>query len=117
VIGGADSDTITAVNRGDILISGRTAYDGPSVDKSALLAMLAEWQRTDADYVTRINHLRNGNGLNNGNVLALGSTVFHDGTRTINFLHSSPATGEELDWFFASNTDNLDGQQTGEQVN
>src|SRR6266446_10861510 len=54
LIGGAGQSTLQAGAGGDILIGGTTTYDN---NAAALAAVLAEWSRTDIDYLTRIAHL------------------------------------------------------------
>src|SRR5262249_54812383 len=63
LIGGLGSDTLNGNGGDDILIGGTTSYDA---NPAALCALLAEWGRTDASYSTRVNHLKNGGGLNGG---------------------------------------------------
>ena len=62
-----------------------------------LFLLLAEWNRQDLEYGDRINHLRNGGGLN-GNVLLNAGTVAHD--NSVDVLIGSSG----LDWFW----DNID---------
>jgi hypothetical protein len=78
----------------NILIAGTTAHD-TNVD--ALDALIAEWTSGDAD---RVNHIRNGGGLNGTYVLLTGAdaTVFDDSAR--DFL----TLGGDGDWFFYKNT-------------
>ena len=83
MIGGPDDD---------LLISGYTSYDR---DTTALDAILAEWQRTDEDYATRITNLRNGVG-SGGYHLVLGETVLDDGAADV----LTGAGG--MDWFWAN---------------
>ena len=45
--------------------------------------MLAEWQRTDVNYATRVTDLKNGTGLTQGNKLTFGTTVKDDGGSNI----------------------------------
>jgi Ca2+-binding RTX toxin-like protein len=97
LIGGLGSDTIVGNSGDDIVIGGRTAFDA---NEAALLSVLREWQRTDRDYLTRINDLRVGGGLNGTNKLiagtAPGGTVFDDAATD----HLTGGSG--LDWFFAN---------------
>jgi Ca2+-binding RTX toxin-like protein len=73
LIGGAGASTLSAGGGGDILIAGRTAHDA---NVAALLAVLAEWGRTDRDYSARVsNLLGNGNDGLNGTVRLTPQTV------------------------------------------
>ncbi|HMC66421.1 MAG TPA: PKD domain-containing protein, partial [Gemmataceae bacterium] len=94
LIGGAGADHLVAAGGEDILIAGTTAFDR---DVTALCAVLTEWTRTDANYVTRISHLQgtNSGGLN-GPYLLTTTTVLDDGAADV-------LTGKAgLDWFFAN---------------
>jgi hypothetical protein len=73
----------------DILIGSSTSWD---TNLAALKVILAEWARTDADYATRINPLRNGGGLNDSYLLNT-STVFDD------FTADTLKGDGGLDWF------------------
>src|SRR5262249_57119840 len=75
LIGGAGADTLNA-GGGDILIGGTTSYDS---NLTALAFILAEWDRTDVDYATRVGQLSGslGGGLN-GSYLLNSTTVFDD---------------------------------------
>ena len=62
---------------------------------------MAEWTRTDQTYVQRVDHLRNGGGLNEGVLLETDgptATVFDDNAADL--LTGSAGT----DWFFATLT-------------
>jgi Ca2+-binding RTX toxin-like protein len=99
LIGGTGSDSITGGTGDDILISGTTTFD---TNHAALQSILAEWQRTDRDYNTRISDLRNGGGLNGSNKLIWGTTVLDDAAAdTLQGDPPPPATAG-LDWFFAN---------------
>lgn len=83
----------------DLLIAGTTAYDA---DLSALMAIMAEWTSGNS-YATRVSNLRNGTGLNGGNVLRVAgdagagpTTVFDDDA--VDNLRGQAG----LDWFFAN---------------
>ena len=77
---------------GDLLIAGSTSYD---LDPMALDAILAEWQRSDEDYPTRIMNLRTGVGPG-GYHLVLGETVFDDGAADV------LTGGAGRDWYWAN---------------
>src|SRR5205807_1100027 len=102
------TDTLRAGSGGDILIGGTTTYDG---NAAALVAVLAEWGRTDIDYVTRIAHLAGSTsgGLN-------GSSLLNASTVQGNDLADNLYGGAGMDWFFAGMTDVLFNTTTGEVV-
>jgi Ca2+-binding RTX toxin-like protein len=93
LIGGSGGDTVTGGSGDDIVISGSTTYD---TNKTALLRILQEWQRTDQTYAQRIDNLRHGGGDNGSFVLVWGTTVKDDGSPDV--LTGGPG----LDWFFAN---------------
>jgi hypothetical protein len=110
LIGGQGADTIRAGSGGAIVISGYTDYDA---NVPALLAVMKEWGRTDADYTTRVKHLNGslGGGLN-GSYRLTTTTVHDDGV--IDSLYG----GAGMDWYFvgrkSKNKDALYGQTSGE---
>ena len=89
----------------EILAGGPTSYSDESTgatDTAALLAILAEWTRTDQTYAQRVDHL-SGNvsgGLNGAHVLNA-TTVLADSE--VDQLFGSSGT----DWFLASPFDML----------
>ncbi|MFL5328627.1 MAG: NPCBM/NEW2 domain-containing protein [Gemmataceae bacterium] len=102
-IAGMGSNRITTGAGSDIVIGGYTDFDA---NRTALLAMMAEWTRTDIDYATRVGHLRgSAGGLNAGFVLTL-DTVHDNGTSDI--LNA----GQGVDWLLyhktGSNKDTTD---------
>ncbi len=95
LIGGRGSDTLVGGAADDLLISGTTVYDN-DMDHAALMAILAEWKRTDRTYSQRTSDLRQGGGLNGTANLVWGSTVLDDNA-------TDQLTGNgTLDWFFAN---------------
>jgi hypothetical protein len=111
LIGGTGADTLRAGRGGAILIGGTTDYDA---NLAALLAVMKEWGRTDADYNTRVKHLNGslGGGLNGS--YRLTRTTVHD-DNVIDYLYG----GAGLEWFFVSNGKNKDrifNQTSGEVV-
>jgi hypothetical protein len=112
LIGGAGADTLRAGSGDAILIGGYTSYDG---NVPALLALMKEWGRTDANYTTRVKHL-NGtlSGGLNGSFRLTKSTVQEDSV-TDNLYG-----GAGMDWFIVSGTgrkkDKVFGQTSGELV-
>ncbi len=96
LIGGAGADLLNGMAGDDRLIAGNTAYD---TNLPALGAVMAEWSRTDASYLTRISHLTGGlGGGQNGAFLLRPGTVFDDGARNV----LTGAGGSN--WFFAHGT-------------
>ena len=112
LIGGLGADTLVAGSGGDILIGGYTSYD---TNVTALAYLMAEWDRIDVKYASRVGHL-NGNlsGGLNGPYLLNAKTV-HDDNAT-DLLYGGAGT----DWFFAhlygTSTDRVNGQTSGEVV-
>lgn len=98
LIGGLGADTINGSGGDDVVIGGRTKFDS---DQMALLAIMAEWSRTDETYATRVSHLKappkgkGGVAGLNGSIFLNTSTVFDDAA--IDALLGGSGT----DWFFA----------------
>lgn len=91
LIGGLGADTLRAGGGDDILIGGSTDYDA---NLPALLAVMKEWGRTDADYNTRIKHLQgNLSGGQNGSYRLTATTIHND--NNIDSLYGGAGT----DWF------------------
>ena len=96
------------------MIGGSTDYDA---NLPALLAVMREWGRTDADYGTRLKHLQGAlaGGLN-GSYRLTTATVHDDGT--VDTLYGWAG----MDWFLArkkgstTNKDNVTGAAAGEVV-
>jgi hypothetical protein len=108
LIGGAGpTTTIAAGSGGAILIGGSTIYDN---DNAALVAILAEWQRTDRTYRQRVGDLANGGGLNGTKVLAFGTTVHDDGSQ------GSLVGGTGMDWFLTNLASRVVGARTSEVI-
>jgi RTX calcium-binding nonapeptide repeat (4 copies) len=113
LIGGAGADTLRGGGNDDILIGGSSDYDA---NVAALLAVLKEWGRTDADYTTRVKHL-NGtlSGGLNGSYRLTATTVHDDAAADSLFGEAG------TDWFFAQKKgpppkDQVNDQGTGEVV-
>jgi hypothetical protein len=103
LIGGFGRNTVRGAVADDIVIGGRTIFDG---NIPALVSILAEWQSATA-YSLRISHLKHGGGLNGANVLVLNSTVFVSSVapgprygRGGGFQQSTLVGGGGLNWFF-----------------
>ncbi len=63
IIGGQGADVLRGRGGADLLIGNRTAFDA---NQDALIALMAEWGRTDVTYQERMDHLLGfaANGLN-----------------------------------------------------
>jgi parallel beta-helix repeat protein len=100
LIGGNGADRIVGNASDDILIAGKTSFDG---DRTALRLILAEWNRTDEDYATRVANIQGtGSGgtfsgrLNGSTFLQANATVIDDGAADV-------LTGNSgQDWFWAN---------------
>jgi hypothetical protein len=111
LIGDDGADTLTGSGDDDLLIAGTTNYD---TNTTALLAILGEWSRTDADYATRMAHLRGTTpGGTNGAVVLTSATVKDDGVSA-----DVLSGGAGSDWFRANlRKDTITDLEAGEQVN
>jgi hypothetical protein len=110
LIAGTGASTLDAGSGDDILIGGYTTYGN---NATALIAIMAEWGRTDADYNTRVAHLlgTQPGGLN-GSYLLNASTVLDNG------VVDALVGGAGMEWFFAgtsgNNKDIIKNQRNGE---
>jgi Ca2+-binding RTX toxin-like protein len=106
LFGGQGADTLRGGSGEDVLVGNATAHDA---NLNGLLALLSEWARTDADYATRVSHLRgqSGGGLN-GAYLLDSTTILDDAA--IDQLYGE--TGVDL--FFTSTQDNANDLAAGE---
>jgi hypothetical protein len=108
LIGGAGADQLDGGDGDDLVIGGSTAYD---TNPAALRAIQQEWTRTDADYLTRLDHLQNGGGLN-GSFVLNGTTVPDDGAADM------LTGGAGRDWFWLTLAqDTVLDREGGEQLN
>jgi Ca2+-binding RTX toxin-like protein len=97
LIGGIGKDRLVGNPDDDVLIAGSTDYDS---NDQALSDIMKEWTRIDADFATRVAHLRGDSGAGvglNGSVLLTqegpGATVHDDGVMDV-------LTGSAgVDWF------------------
>jgi uncharacterized delta-60 repeat protein len=96
LIGGTGRDALLGGPGEDILIGGTTAYDA---DAAALESLRAEWA-SSGSIAVRIDHVRNGGGLNGTSALTTGAggTVFDDDA--MDFLTND----QDRDWFFYRKT-------------
>ena len=108
LIGGSGVDNVGGGAGDDIVIGGFSTFDN---NNAALDSILAEWQSAVDSYVTRINFIKNGGGLNGTNTLNLGTTVIDD--LAANVLSG----GAGNDWFFKGRNDGITDFATGERVN
>jgi Ca2+-binding RTX toxin-like protein len=103
LIGGTGADNIKGGGEGDLIIAGTTSYDG---NQAQLLAILNEWS-TKQKIEVKVDHLRNGSGLNGPVVLTAGTTVFDDAVKDV------VDSGGNKDWLFVhlsgANADSLKG--------
>src|SRR5205823_2465587 len=90
LIGGPGTDALGGAGGDDILIGAYTDYDA---NVQALLAVMKEWGRTDADYNTRNKHLQGSlsGGLNGS--YRLTTTTVHD-DNTVDSLYGNAG----MDW-------------------
>jgi Ca2+-binding RTX toxin-like protein len=100
LIGGLGADVLDGGAGDDILIGGRTTHEA---NDAALLALLAEWSRSDLSgtalqqYRTRIGNLRNGGASSlAGGYRLYSATVFDDATT------DTLTGGADLDWFWTA---------------
>jgi Ca2+-binding RTX toxin-like protein len=109
LLGGAGSDQLAGGGADDILVAGTTTYDA---NTAALLAILAEWKRTDLGYQQRIDHIRGTTpgGLNLGFNLKA-ATVQDD------HVADTLTGGLGQDWFWAHLGQDTFDQAPGEQLN
>jgi hypothetical protein len=106
IIGGAGADQIFGGNGDNLLLSGSTAYD---MNLVALQVIMREWTRTDADFSTRLAHLRTGGGLN-GDFLLDATHVFGDG------VQNAVTGGSGQNAFFVQPSDVIRKVQPGDLI-
>jgi hypothetical protein len=113
LIGGLGADTlIRASYGGSIMIGGTTDYDA---NLPALVAIMKEWGRTDANYTTRLKHLQGTQtGGLNGSYRLTAATV-HDDAAVDNM-----SGWDGMDWFFVGGSgkkrDKVNAQTSGEVI-
>src|SRR5262249_62004501 len=106
---GGGRDDVLRGGGDDLLVGGTTAYDS---DQISLALLRLELIRTDADYLTRIDHLSGSSpGGLNGNAVLNAQTVHEDGA-------ADDLWGEAgQDWFVlagGANPDRANDPETGE---
>jgi hypothetical protein len=94
LIAGLGGSTLRSSSGQDILIGGTTDYDS---NLAALGAIMAEWGRTDEDFLTRMAHL---NGTLGGG--ANGATLLTKATVHASGVSDKLSAGSGLDWLFAA---------------
>jgi hypothetical protein len=112
LIGGGGKDVLRAGVADTLLVGGGTAFDQ---NTTGLLSILAEWQRTDVDYRTRVHDLTTpGSGGNNKSFMLTPTTVPAD--TGVDQLVGGAAN----DWFWRTaagkTPDAVSGLTTGEVV-
>jgi hypothetical protein len=115
LIGGVGSATLQGGKAGDLLIGEATSFDA---NIAALVAILAEWSRTDLSYQQRIDHLRGITpGGRNGSFLlkasGMGQTVIHHNSTARDGLTG----GLGQDWFWAQHASEVKDQAPDEVLN
>ncbi len=93
LVGGSLNDVLFGGGDDDILLAGNFAHFNERnkvFNKVAIDAIMSEWTRLDVDHATRVNHLRNGGGLNGTTRL---NAVLSDGWPDM------LSGGDGLDWF------------------
>jgi autotransporter-associated beta strand protein/VCBS repeat-containing protein len=127
LVGGTGADRLVGNPGDDILIAGYTDYDNRSGSinhDDAWCHIYEEWNRTDADYDTRISHEEHGTGLNtaayrlNANDATGANTVHDDTSQDVLDVDSLTGSAGE-DWFLANTSgsgsvDKITGQVSGE---
>jgi uncharacterized repeat protein (TIGR01451 family) len=93
LFGGDGTDKLDGGSGDDILVAGGTSIDD---NVTNLCKLQDEWERTDKNYATRVNHIVNGGGLN-GSVKLNASTIFSSAA-----LKDSLTGGSGTDLFFAA---------------
>jgi hypothetical protein len=113
LIGGLGSDVLYAGSAGDIVIGGYTKYDS---NTTALAYIMAEWDRTDVSYSTRVKHLSGSLRGSLSSSYFLKSTTVLDDSNTRDVLNG----GAGVDWYFVhkkgKRQDQVIGQTSGEVV-
>jgi Ca2+-binding RTX toxin-like protein len=98
LIGGMGKDRIVGNAEDDILIAGYTRHD---YHDQALRDIMKEWTRSDANFATRLDHLRgvSPGGLN-GSVFLLTEETNGNAATVFDDLSMDILTGSEgMDWF------------------
>jgi hypothetical protein len=101
IIGGGVADRIVGGRGDNILIGGTTIYDA---EVAALVAIMAEFTRTDEGFDLRVSNIQNGRGLLKGTGIRLNRTTVH--------ADGSPDqlwSGLGRNWFLVDSDDIING--------
>jgi len=111
LIGGLGTDNLQGNGGDDILIGSVTDFDA---NLPALLALMSEWGRTDANYQTRVSHLSGTAGGLNGGYFLNAATVHDDAA--LDQLYGQGGS----DWFLVTgsgaNKDKVNDTVAGEII-
>ncbi|MFM9116404.1 MAG: S8 family serine peptidase [Planctomycetota bacterium] len=114
LVGGSGADTINGGNGDDLVIGSLLTYHNEStllLDLASVLAVQAEWQRSDIGYLDRITNLVNGGGAN-------GSVTVNSSTATDDAAVDTLFGNADLDWFWIYGSDSVaDLHLGGTEVN
>jgi hypothetical protein len=109
LLGGAGADELHGGGDDDLLVGAASSHDA---NLAALLSIMAEWGRADADYATRVGHLDGSlaGGLN-------GTSLLNPQTVTDDDASDSLFGDDGVDWFFAlASSDVVNDLEEGEIV-
>jgi Ca2+-binding RTX toxin-like protein len=106
LLGGTGADVLTAGVGEALLVGNATSYD---TNVAALSALMAEWGRTDANYLTRIGHLTSSSGGRNGTFLLTSSTITDD--LAVDVLNNG-GIGTGPVWYIAQSNDTVPALRT-----
>ena len=109
LVGGSGADLMSGGNQSDLIVASLFSYFNETtrvVNWNSVLAVQAEWQRTDLDYVGRVANLRSGGGLN-GSVI-VDNTVALDDAAVDSVLGQA-----DQDWFWLFGSDSASDLNQG----
>ena len=113
LISGKGAGTLDGTQGANVLVGGYTTYDA---SESALSKLLSEWSRNDADYLTRVNHLRGTTPGGNNLSFVLNTTTVSDNS-AVDLLFG----GASDDWYLAhtagGTNDSVTGKSPSEELN
>jgi Ca2+-binding RTX toxin-like protein/subtilisin family serine protease len=114
LVGGSGADMVTGGNGDDLIIGSLLTYYNETtraLNLASVLAVQAEWQRSDIGYPDRIANLVNGGG-SNGSVTVHGTTATDDAAAIDSLFGNA-----DLDWFWIYGSDSVaDLHQGGTEV-
>ncbi|MFM9115525.1 MAG: calcium-binding protein, partial [Planctomycetota bacterium] len=129
LVGGSGADQLSGGAADDILIGGLQTYHDEAtgvVNRVAFQSLMAEWQRTDLVFASRISNMRvvsvnaGGTGAADGSLPpGLNGTALLDATTCLDDAAVDTLLGDnELDWFWKFADDlTTDLDATNEQLN